>query len=292
MTGYLDQVIHQRDAARAQLRAAEDELARLRQLPAQLAAAQAEAAVARKVAEWWEMARDQECLATVRTFDEYYRRWQSTIVEARRQAARADRAEAGLAEFLDVEACTTAEPMLTARFMTSPRQVPACAFCGDAKHDGVTCEQNATAREYLRAFWDRAIKQAETGTGALKRGPLVAFSDEDTADARLLRKPSDAEARAQVRDIIAPHFPGRPGATDCPAWCADGHMYDGSCLIGPALDGIVGESHNPRHPGWYWSCEGGDGACFGWLSLDHPTAAAARRAYDRHVKREHTEPTP
>jgi len=53
-----------------------------------------ELAAARADAERWEQARDAECLATARVFHEYYRRWQSTIVEARRQHARAEQAEA------------------------------------------------------------------------------------------------------------------------------------------------------------------------------------------------------
>lgn len=48
-------------------------------------------------AEMWEQAREQECLMTATVFSEYYRRWQSTIVEARRQCARAEKAEAQLA---------------------------------------------------------------------------------------------------------------------------------------------------------------------------------------------------
>jgi hypothetical protein len=93
---------------------------------------------------------------------------------------------------------------------------------------------------------------------------------------------TEAARNGAVRD-------GNEQQTDCPAWCADGHMYDGSCRIDPALDGVIGESRDLQHPGWYWSCEGVDGACFGWLSLDHPTAAAARRSYDRHVRRKHAE---
>ncbi|MFD8596988.1 hypothetical protein ACFV1L_18500 [Kitasatospora sp. NPDC059646] len=52
-----------------------------------------ELAAAEKRAEQWEQARDAEVLATTRVFDEYYRRWQSTVVEARRQARRADELE-------------------------------------------------------------------------------------------------------------------------------------------------------------------------------------------------------
>lgn len=63
-----------------------------------LTAAEAERDEARSEAEQWEQARDAEVLQTVRVFDEYYRRWQSTIVEARRQHARAEQAEARVAE--------------------------------------------------------------------------------------------------------------------------------------------------------------------------------------------------
>lgn len=51
-------------------------------------------------AEQWEQARDAEVLATAAVFHEYNRRWQSTIVEARRQAARADAAEAGMEQLI------------------------------------------------------------------------------------------------------------------------------------------------------------------------------------------------
>ncbi|MFJ8437650.1 hypothetical protein [Kitasatospora griseola] len=60
--------------------------AEIQQLRAQLADAE-------QRAERWEQARDAEVLATARVFDDYYRRWQSTIVEARRQSHRADELE-------------------------------------------------------------------------------------------------------------------------------------------------------------------------------------------------------
>ncbi|WP_354643918.1 hypothetical protein [Kitasatospora camelliae] len=61
------------------------------------------AAGAERRAQEWEQARDQECLNTAVVFHEYHRRWQSTIVEARRQAARAGRAEAALAKLHEGE---------------------------------------------------------------------------------------------------------------------------------------------------------------------------------------------
>lgn len=75
----------------------EDEVGPLRQRLAEALdraeKAEALAAAARQEAEMWEQARDAECLTTAVVFHEYYRRWQSTVVEARRQCARAEKAE-------------------------------------------------------------------------------------------------------------------------------------------------------------------------------------------------------
>ena len=62
-----------------------------------LDALRAQLADAEQRAEQWEQARDAEVLLTAQVFHEYYRRWQSTIIEACRQPARADTAEAELA---------------------------------------------------------------------------------------------------------------------------------------------------------------------------------------------------
>jgi hypothetical protein len=78
-----------------------------------------------------------------------------------------------------------------------------------------------------------------------------------------------------------------PEAATCPPDCDGGHMYDGQCQVSPQLDDVIGQSTDPQHPGWYWSCEGDESGCEGWFSLDHASAAAARRSYDRHVARDH-----
>ncbi|MEU1506459.1 hypothetical protein [Kitasatospora sp. NPDC005748] len=73
----------------------------------------------------------------------------------------------------------------------------------------------------------------------------------------------------------------------CGPDCDGGHTYDGQCLVDPQFDSVIGQSTDPQHPGWYWSCEGAASGCEGWFSLDHASAAAARRSYDRHVARDH-----
>jgi hypothetical protein len=82
-------------------------------------------------------------------------------------------------------------------------------------------------------------------------------------------------------------FPG-PRPTACPPSCADGHGYEGGCLLDPLADlsDTAGISGANRLDGWAWRCWGTDD-CDGWLSHGHTSAAAARRAYDRHVQREH-----
>ncbi|MFJ9771176.1 hypothetical protein ACIRVF_08025 [Kitasatospora sp. NPDC101157] len=71
-----------------QLATAEDELGKRRTQVARLTEQLAET---QQRADRYEQAYDFEAANTAVVFHEYYRRWQSTIVEARRQAARADR---------------------------------------------------------------------------------------------------------------------------------------------------------------------------------------------------------
>lgn len=91
-------------------------------------------------------------------------------------------------------------------------------------------------------------------------------------------------AEAAYRIPLREYEPG-----ECPPACADGHMYDGHCAVDPyaGLPESAGIASNdfPRDR-WAWRCWGTDG-CDGWVSLDHSSPAAARRAYDRHAKAEH-----
>jgi hypothetical protein len=75
---------------------------------------------------------------------------------------------------------------------------------------------------------------------------------------------------------------------ECPHSCANGHGYEGRCLLDPLHepDVIGGSDQEPDR--WVWRCWGTDG-CAGGLSLGHFSAAAARRAYDRHCTDQHTE---
>jgi hypothetical protein len=93
-----------------------------------------------------------------------------------------------------------------------------------------------------------------------------------------------------VADAIEAALDGATTSTTvatCGQACDGGHTYDGQCLVDPQFDSVIGQSTDPQHPGWYWSCEGDESGCEGWLSLDHASAAAARRSYDRHVARAH-----
>ncbi|NUP23449.1 MAG: hypothetical protein HOZ81_46825 [Streptomyces sp.] len=84
-------------------------------------------------------------------------------------------------------------------------------------------------------------------------------------------------------------IPVREAPPECPPACADGHMYDGHCTVDPYAglpEGARIASNDFPRDKWAWRCEGADG-CEGWLSLDHSSPAAARRAYDRHAKAEH-----
>jgi hypothetical protein len=84
-------------------------------------------------------------------------------------------------------------------------------------------------------------------------------------------------------------------ADTCPAACTEAHTYDGGCLRDPHQlpddTGAISQGSGPARDSWAWRCWGTD-TCDGWLSFDHGSAAAARRAYDRHVRHKHGKPVP
>lgn len=116
-----------------------DEAAALRAAVHQL---RQRAAYAERRAEQWEQARDAEVLTTARVFDEYYRRWQSTIVQARRQARHAARYRAA--------------------WQSARRRTRYIPDAGQEIHDGTRWRPALQAYSVLRARLARAEQQLAT----------------------------------------------------------------------------------------------------------------------------------
>jgi hypothetical protein len=128
--------------------------------------------------------------------------------------------------------------------------------------------------------WPERAEQAEARIAAVRA--LI-------GDLRTWLSPEGITA-ISVADAIEAAIDGATTSTTvatCGPDCDGGHTYDGQCPVDPQFDSVIGQSTDPQHPGWYWSCEGDESGCEGWFSLDHASAAAARRSYDRHVARDH-----
>jgi hypothetical protein len=108
-----------------------------------------------------------------------------------------------------------------------------------------------------------------------------------------------ADATAHLEATAAgDHFVGTDKVikdATCPPDCAEGHRYEGNCLLDPLNPEGIGYIAylGSGHGMWAWGCEGDERLllCTGEFGSNHDSAAAARRAHDRHVRAEHAEPS-
>lgn len=87
-------------------------------------------------------------------------------------------------------------------------------------------------------------------------------------------------------DAPLPERPIRPSPDTCSLACIETHMYEGECLVSPMIIGTISPRVENGITAYSWRCDW-DGECGGLRHLGYPSAAAARRAYDRHLKAEH-----
>jgi hypothetical protein len=115
----------------------------------------------------------------------------------------------------------------------------------------------------------------------------------ETSAPRVNAPSPQASGVADAKPLTPADDTEQPGA--CPPDCAEQHTYENGCLLDPAQfpddTGAISQGSGPSRDSWAWRCWGTD-TCDGWLSLDHGSAAAARRAYDRHVRHKHGKPVP
>lgn len=160
-----------------------------------------------------------------------------------------------------------AEPVtLTARHLSYQR--PACPGCGWAAHAPLTCDE---VREF-RSKWDGYLN-----------GQVEMLRDQSVKRERTFEL-----MYGKLLALVAKEPEG-----ECPPACAEGHRYEGDCLLDPLDPGGIGSiTYLGTGRGlWAWSCEGHEW-CEGVSGSDHETGFGARRAHDRHVKRWHTQDEP
>jgi hypothetical protein len=134
------------------------------------------------------------------------------------------------------------------------------------------------------AFWAEPPVGAAFGDGA--KSWFAVAAEEARQQALVAARLAD-----YLADHAVPGLNGQPPSRSCPPACAESHLYDGACLLDPCEGRVVSWSTWPGQQGWAYSCDGEDG-CEGHVSYGHSSAAAARRAHDRHLKREHLEVRP
>jgi hypothetical protein len=78
----------------------------------------------------------------------------------------------------------------------------------------------------------------------------------------------------------------------CPPDCTTAHTYEAPCTVDPLAvpNGSIPYLGSGRGM-WAWTCGGADW-CDGMSRTDYSSAADARRAYDRHVRHAHAESLP
>lgn len=81
-----------------------------------------------------------------------------------------------------------------------------------------------------------------------------------------------------INEVASPDPCGTP--------CADGHLYEGSCLLSPMIIGTISPRIENDVTRYVWQCSKGI-ACEGLFHVGYPAAAAARRAYDKHLRHDH-----
>jgi hypothetical protein len=152
----------------------------------------------------------------------------------------------------------------------------------DAEQRADRAEAERDAVRHDRDRYAQALRELVTITDRWQETGLPQLST--SAAAQVVR----GVARAVLGDAAVTPADAPPAT--CPLACAEQHMYDGGCLLDPTVfpddTGAISQGTGPTRDGWAWRCWGTD-TCDGWLSFGHPSAAAARRAYDRHVQRHH-----
>lgn len=101
---------------------------------------------------------------------------------------------------------------------------------------------------------------------------------------------------AAIRSLIAwylrrpgaelPERPPHAGPDPCPPGCAESHLYEDGCLLSPMIIGTISPRIENDVTRYVWQCSKGT-ACEGLFHVGYPTAAAARRAYDKHLRHDH-----
>jgi hypothetical protein len=101
---------------------------------------------------------------------------------------------------------------------------------------------------------------------------------------------------ATIRALIAwylrrpgaelPERPPASGPSGCPPGCAEWHQYEDGCLLSPMIIGTISPRLEGNTTHYVWQCHHATG-CEGLFHIGYPTAAAARRTYDRHLRQDH-----